>query len=205
MEQYIPKQAYFSHEIEVKHSRFITHIAHTSNNLSAAKFLEEIQKQHPKANHNCWAKISGNRKDLNCWGSNDDGEPKGTAGKPMLNVLSHSNLCEITVVVTRYFGGIKLGAGGLVRAYSLAVQEATKNLPSIEKIDKYEFNLHLPHSLVGDIELILNRCGIEVEQRLWSDQLHIIGKGSQAALIELKNLLIPFQHQTKYQDKDIRW
>lgn len=205
MTVYIPAQAHIQSEIEIKHSRFITHVGHTVDNKSASAFLNQIKQQHSKANHNCWAQIAGARDDLNCWGSNDDGEPKGTAGKPMLNVLSHSELCEITIVVTRYFGGIKLGAGGLVRAYSLAVQEALKNLPVLEKIEQFDFNLNLPHSLVGDIEIIINKCHIKVIERHWGECLKIIGTGSNSELEAFKASLSPFKHQTNYQDKDIRW
>lgn len=205
MTSYIPAQALYQSEVVVKHSRFITHIAHTPDIDSAKSFLEEIRQQHIKANHNCWAQIAGSRANLNCWGSNDDGEPKGTAGKPMLNVIKHSELCEITVVVTRYFGGIKLGAGGLVRAYSLAVQEALKTLPMTEKVDEFEFNLHLPHFIVGDIETLLMKCKVSVIERNWQDNLQITGKASDKQLIQLRLGLQPFQHQTSYQDKDIRW
>ncbi|WP_415901535.1 YigZ family protein [Neptuniibacter sp. QD29_5] len=205
MTEYYPQQPYLSHEIEIKHSRFITHVAHTPNLESARNFIAEIQQQHPKANHNCWAYIAGTRSYLQCWNSSDDGEPKGTAGKPMLNVLEHSNLCEITVVVTRYFGGIKLGAGGLVRAYSQAVQEALKVLPTEERIPLFPFDLYLPHNLVGDIEQLLNQDQINILDRQWSEELHIQGEASATALNQLKQQLTSFKHLTRYKDSDTRW
>jgi len=203
--EHYPSQAYFSHEIEIKHSRFITHIAHTPDLTTARAFLDEIRQLHPKANHNCWAHIAGSRDFLQGWNSSDDGEPKGTAGKPMLNVLEHSSLCEITVVVTRYFGGIKLGAGGLVRAYSQAVQEALKPLPISEKIPLFPFDLFLPHHLVGDIEQLLNRDNIQINERIWSDELHIQAEGSAEAIATLKQQLTPYKHLTRYKDTDSRW
>ncbi|MEM5535469.1 YigZ family protein [Neptuniibacter pectenicola] len=205
MIQQIPAQAVYQSEIDVKHSRFITQIAHTPNIASANAFLDEVRQLHHKANHNCWARIAGPRSELNGWGSSDDGEPKGTAGKPMLNVLSHSQLCETTIVVTRYFGGIKLGAGGIVRAYSLAVQDALKTLPTIEKIDKFTFTLELPHALVGPIETLLMKTQAEVLTRNWNEKLQLTGQASAPQLAELRQQLIPYQHQTHYQDKEMRW
>ena len=201
----VPLLALYQSEIEVKHSRFITHIAHTPDLASAQAFIAQIKQQHGKANHNCSAQIAGPKTNINCWGSHDDGEPKGTAGKPMLNVLSHSNLCEITIVVTRYFGGIKLGTGGIARAYSLAVQEALKELPTVEKIDKSQFSLTLPHTLVGDIETLLMKCQISGVSRNWGEELQLTGEASNEELAQLRTLLIPYQHLTQYQDKVMRW
>lgn len=205
MKQFIPADPCFSHEIEIKHSRFITHIGHTPDPKSAQQFIESIRQQHPKANHNCWAQIAGSRSLLNCRGSHDDGEPKGTAGKPMLNVIEHSEMCEICVVVTRYFGGIKLGAGGLVRAYSLAVQEALQTLPIIEKIEQFDFTLELPHHLVGEIEHFLNLSKVNITERNWSERLLIKGTGSESSLTQLNQLLEAVKHVTHYKDKFNRW
>lgn len=205
MTQYFPATAYQHSEIEIKHSRFITHIAHTPDLETSRQFLDQIREQHPKANHNCWAYIAGSRDELNCRGSNDDGEPKGTAGKPMLNVLEHSELCEITVVVTRYFGGIKLGAGGLVRAYSQAVQEGLKQLEVTERIALFPFELALPHSLVGDIEIQVARLKLQVHERIWQENLTLLGEGNAEQLAQLRTALESFQHLTQYRDHVKRW
>lgn len=198
MKQFFPAQSPFSHETEVKRSRFITYIAHTPDKPSSESFIESIQQLHPKANHNCWARIAGLRDQLNCRQSNDDGEPKGTAGKPMLNVLEHSDLCEITVVVTRYFGGIKLGAGGLVRAYSQAVHEAVQILPTAEYLSKYSFSIQLPFELVSDIERLVTNSGAEIINRQWESQLQIQGKGSEEQLLTLSSSLSPMMHLISY-------
>lgn len=208
MKQYFPDVLGrdFSHEIEIKRSRFITYIGHTPDKSSSQEFIEQINVLHTKANHNCWARIAGPRHDTDCWHSNDDGEPKGTAGKPMLNVLQHSELCEVTVVVTRYFGGIKLGAGGLVRAYSLAVKDALPHLPTAEKILKLPFNLELPHALVSDIERIMAQCHAVVETRDWGEkQIRIEGVATEDQLSTLRDKLTPFIHMTHYQDGNKRW
>lgn len=198
MKQFFPAQSPFSHETEVKRSRFITYVAHTPDKQSSESFIESIQQQHPKANHNCWARIAGLKDQFNCRQSNDDGEPKGTAGKPMLNVLEHSDLCEITVVVTRYFGGIKLGAGGLVRAYSQAVQEAIEILPKTEYLSKYSFSIQLPFELVSDIERLVTKSGAEITDRQWESELQIQGKGSEEQLVTLSNSLSPMMHLISY-------
>ncbi len=119
----------------------------------------------------------------------------------MLNVLEHSEMCEITVVITRYFGGIKLGAGGLVRAYSQALAEALKKLPIREKIHLYAFSLSLPHSLVGEVEHHLAEAKVQIKQRDWTDKLCIDGQGSREALAKLQQLLANLQHLIQYQDE----
>lgn len=91
------------------------------------------RKEYPDARHHCWAYVLGNPGNAASAAANDDGEPSGTAGKPILNVIQHKNIGDIMVVVIRYFGGIKLGAGGLVRAYSGATQQATEKLELVER------------------------------------------------------------------------
>ncbi|MFD2839565.1 YigZ family protein [Populibacterium corticicola] len=110
-----------SHEIVIKKSRFIAHAQHVKSIAEADAFIASIKTQYWDARHNCTALIVGET--ANSQRSNDDGEPSGTAGIPMLEVLRHRNLTDLAVVVTRYFGGVLLGAGGLVRAYSSAVSE----------------------------------------------------------------------------------
>ena len=112
-------------EIEEKKSRFIAHIAKTKTEEEAVAFIESIKKKYWDARHNCSAIVIGEHHELTrC---SDDGEPSGTAGRPMLEVLTRENLHDITVVVTRYFGGTLLGTGGLVRAYTQAVKSGLKN------------------------------------------------------------------------------
>jgi len=115
-------------EIEVKKSRFIALAAHANSRQSAMQFLEQIQQAYPDARHHCWAYVLGNPACASSAGMGDDGEPSGTAGRPILNVLQHKNVGDIVLVVARYFGGIKLGAGGLTRAYSQAAQAVMERL-----------------------------------------------------------------------------
>ena len=117
----------------LKKSKFITTLAHAASPEEARQIIAGLKTEFSDANHNCWAYVAGPPGDTAQCGMSDDGEPHGTAGKPMLNVLVHCDVGEIVAVVTRYFGGIKLGKGGLVRAYSGAVQDALDSLKRIEK------------------------------------------------------------------------
>ena len=115
---------------EIKKSRFICHAKRVYREEEARDFITAIKKEHYKATHNCSAFIIGERSEIKR--TSDDGEPSGTAGVPMLGVLENHNLTNICVVVTRYFGGIKLGAGGLIRAYAGSVALAVKEIGIIE-------------------------------------------------------------------------
>ena len=115
---------------EIKKSRFICHAKRVYSEEEARDFITAIKKEHYKATHNCSAFIIGERSEIKR--TSDDGEPSGTAGVPMLGVLENHNLTNICVVVTRYFGGIELGAGGLIRAYAGSVALAVKEIGIIE-------------------------------------------------------------------------
>ena len=115
---------------EIKKSRFICHAKRVYSEEEARDFITAIKKEHYKANHNCSAFIVGERSEIKR--TSDDGEPSGTAGIPMLGVLENHNLTNLCVVVTRYFGGIKLGAGGLIRAYAGSVALAIKEIGVVE-------------------------------------------------------------------------
>ena len=115
---------------EIKKSRFICHAKRVYSEEEARDFITAIKKEHYKATHNCSAFIIGERSEIKR--TSDDGEPSGTAGVPMLGVLENHNLTNVCVVVTRYFGGIKLGAGGLIRAYAGSIALAVKEIGIIE-------------------------------------------------------------------------
>ena len=118
-------------EISEKKSRFIAQIAPAQTEEEAQAFIEKIKKQYWDARHNCWAYSIGEKQPaLRC---SDDGEPSGTAGKPMLEVLTGQELHNVVAVVTRYFGGTLLGTGGLIRAYTKSTQEGIKESMVIEK------------------------------------------------------------------------
>ncbi|MEZ8144206.1 YigZ family protein [Enterovibrio norvegicus FF-33] len=150
----IPASAVVSEE-EIKKSRFITYLAHTSGIESAKSFVAEIKAKHGDARHNCWAFVASRPEDSMCWGFSDDGEPSGTAGKPILAQLTGSGVGEITAVVTRYYGGIRLGTGGLVKAYGGGVQQALAILTTNEKAITVQFTLSCEYTHIALIESIL--------------------------------------------------
>jgi len=138
------------HQVEesIKRSRFIATVAHAPDTETAKAFIDMIKAEHPDATHNCWAFAAGPPGDTARVGMSDDGEPHGTAGKPMLNTLLHGDVGEIAVVVTRYFGGTKLGTGGLVRAYSGMVQKALETLPTKEMVETADLTAAIPYPAV---------------------------------------------------------
>lgn len=151
-------------EEEIKKSVFITHLAHTSSIDAAKIFIDQVKKQHASARHNCWGFVAGRPEDSMLWGFSDDGEPSGTAGKPILAQLSGSGVGELTAVVTRYSGGIKLGTGGLVKAYGGGVQSALKLLQTIEKKITTRLQLRLDYSSMSLVQSLLKHYhAVEIE------------------------------------------
>ena len=129
---------------EIKKSRFICHAKRVYSEEDARDFITAIKKEHYKATHNCSAFIVGERSEIKR--TSDDGEPSGTAGIPMLGVLENHNLTNVCVVVTRYFGGIKLGAGGLIRAYAGSVALAVKEIGIIEIKEQAGIQIHMTYA-----------------------------------------------------------
>ncbi len=121
---YLIPEAMHESEIEVKKSRFIARLCPASNRSEAMQALQLAKQAYPDARHHCWAYQIGPPSQPQLVAMSDDGEPSGTAGKPIFNVVQHKNVGNVMLIVVRYFGGIKLGAGGLVRAYSAATQNA---------------------------------------------------------------------------------
>ncbi|KXF83481.1 YigZ family protein [Enterovibrio coralii] len=150
----IPASAVVAEE-EIKKSRFITYLAHTPGIENAKAFVAEIKAKHADARHNCWAFVAGRPEDSMSWGFSDDGEPSGTAGKPILAQLTGSGVGEITAVVTRYYGGIRLGTGGLVKAYGGGVQQALTQLVTNEKAITVQFTVSCEYPHIALIESIL--------------------------------------------------
>lgn len=157
-------------EWEINKSRFLTYLKHVNTEVEAQEFITSIKKKHFDARHNCSAYIIGERSEIQK--SSDDGEPSGTAGVPMLEVLKKNELSDIVVVVTRYFGGIKLGAGGLIRAYGKSV---TLGLDASQIVKKTIFNrylLELNYDLIGSLENYLHQHEIRIEDKNYSDKVN---------------------------------
>ena len=145
-------------EIEEKKSRFICAIRPVHSEREAAAFIEETKKKYWDARHNCSAFVIGSRQELTrC---SDDGEPGGTAGRPMLEVLLGEGLCDVAAVVTRYFGGTLLGTGGLVRAYSGAVKEALSHAETGMMRYGVKLKIETDYNGVGKIQHLLGKRGI---------------------------------------------
>ncbi len=123
----------FETEWVVKKSRFIARVVPVTGREQVNAAVQQARRDYPDARHHCWAYLLGRPEDAASAGMSDDGEPAGTAGKPILNVLQHGDVGNVLVVVIRYFGGIKLGAGGLVRAYGSATRQALEAAPAIEQ------------------------------------------------------------------------
>lgn len=121
-------------EIEIKKSRFIARAGRVGSRDEAMAFLKRARGDYPEARHHCWAYLLGTPEAARNAAMNDDGEPSGTAGKPILNVIQHKGVGDVMVVVVRYFGGVKLGAGGLVRAYSGAAEAVLSALPVSRRV-----------------------------------------------------------------------
>ncbi len=161
-------------EEEIKKSVFITYLAHTPSVEAAKAFVDQIKVKHSDARHNCWGFVAGRPEDSMKWGFSDDGEPSGTAGKPILAQLSGSGVGEITAVVTRYSGGIKLGTGGLVKAYGGGVQQALRQLQTIEKKITTKLRLTLDYGLMPFAQSIMPQFGaVEVDAE-YSDQVVLV-------------------------------
>lgn len=141
------------HELVVKKSRFLAHLSPVASVAEADAVIARVRKEHWDARHHCVALVVGAHADQQR--STDDGEPSGTAGVPMLEVLRHRQVTDVVAVVTRYFGGVLLGAGGLVRAYSSAVSEALGVARPVRRAVLTEVRVDVPHAEAGRLHGIL--------------------------------------------------
>ncbi len=155
----------------IKGSRFITDIAPVTSAAEAKAFLQQMLELHPDATHNCWAYNAGPPGDTRDIGYSDDGEPHGTAGKPILNVLLHSGVGELMAVVTRYYGGTKLGTGGLARAYGGGAQAAIDQLNTIEKVFYQYVTIAIDYENQGIVERQLKDFDAKIQQINFDQQV----------------------------------
>ena len=182
-------------EEEIKKSRFICHLKRISSEEEGREYIAQIKKQHHKANHSCSAIIVGD--DGQIKRSSDDGEPSGTAGVPMLTVLEKQGLTNVVAVVTRYFGGIKLGTGGLVRAYSSSISQALKVATLTTVTTLQEYQIHFSYDLIGKIDHYFRTQNIEViEQQYEEDVVYhfLVQEDISKDLMELTNGKIKIQY-----------
>jgi uncharacterized YigZ family protein len=149
------------HRVEetIRRSRFITTGGHAPTSEEAHAFVARIREEFPDATHNCWAFVAGPPGDTASMGMSDDGEPHGTAGRPMLQTLLHSDVGEIVVVSTRYFGGTKLGTGGLSRAYGGGAKLLLETLPLVEKVRRTRLLVVVDYETVDPLKRLLEEVG----------------------------------------------
>lgn len=159
------------HEIVIQKSRFISYFSRATTEEEAQAFIEEIKKLNRDATHNCSAYLIGETDNIQK--ANDDGEPSGTAGVPMLEVLKKRKLKDVVVVVTRYFGGIKLGAGGLIRAYGGAVSEGLNEVGVVERKLMCVMHTQVDYHWLGKVENELRQSIYQLMQIDYLDQVDV--------------------------------
>ncbi len=173
-------------EIEEKKSRFIAYVKPVDTEEEAQAFIDEIKKKNWDARHNCAAAVIGKNNEYSrC---NDDGEPAGTAGKPMLEVLIGEGVHNVVVVVTRYFGGVLLGTGGLVRAYQAAVKEGLAASKVAEKRQGVQMTLHTDYNGIGKIQYIMGNMGITCVDTRYTEAVEV-------------DVVIPAEQEKEFVDK----
>ncbi len=141
-------------ELLIKKSRFIACVQPVADRAAAQAVVAQLRAEHPGAAHVCWALLAGGQS-----AANDDGEPGGTAGRPMLEVLRHQDLDGVLATVVRYFGGVKLGAGGLVRAYTDAVAQALRHAEKVPRIRQRALCCEVPYALEGLLRREIDAAG----------------------------------------------
>lgn len=153
---------------EARRSRFITTVARAATVADAQAFVERIRAEFPGATHHCWAYLVGPPGSTGQVGMSDDGEPHGTAGRPMLSALLHGGVGDVVAVVTRYYGGTNLGTGGLVRAYGGGVQRALESMPRAERVDLVTVTVAVDFARVPALEQILPAFEAAIDARAFA-------------------------------------
>lgn len=182
-------------EIVVKNSRFITLLVKINSIESINEILQKVKVSYPEATHYCYAYIIENLQK-----SSDDGEPSGTAGTPMLNVLLKNNLTNILAITVRYFGGIKLGAGGLVRAYTKSLTESLKKAKILELEKGLEIKITITYDMQKNLDYLLK--DYEIISKDYQEQITYLAKIPETFLNKLGNYKVEIIKET-YIEKDV--
>ncbi|MDU7966927.1 MAG: YigZ family protein, partial [Paeniclostridium sordellii] len=170
-------------EIIIEKSTFIGYAKPISTEEAAVEFINEIKKKHKDATHNVWAYTVG--QNMNIQRYSDDGEPQGTAGIPTLEVIKKEDLRDVVVVVTRYFGGIKLGAGGLVRAYTKGAKIGLEAAKIIEKVNYQEVKIKIDYNQLGKVQNEIMNMGYFIKDTIYEDNVEIIVYSKKDKLEEI--------------------
>ena len=171
---YITIRDFGEDRFEEKKSEFIGYAKRVETEEEAKEFINEIKSMHKQATHNCSAYVIGEK--MNIQRYSDDGEPQGTAGIPILEVMKKSNVTDCAIVVTRYFGGILLGAGGLTRAYTKGASIAIKSAGIVEKVNGLKLSFELDYDLFGKVQYICGQNSWHIEDTEYTDKVivHIL-------------------------------
>lgn len=192
-----------AHSIEnvISKSRFIAYIKPVSTENEAKAFIDEIKIKHKDATHNCSAYTVG--PEMNIQKANDDGEPSGTAGIPMLEILKKLDIHNVCVVVTRYFGGIKLGAGGLIRAYSGAVRDVIYDMGRVELREAIPVTVTLDYDQTGKFEYELASTTFLLREQFYTDKVSYqidVVKNEYDTFIDFLNRITSGNYDLKQED-----
>ncbi|MEG0308388.1 MAG: YigZ family protein [Clostridium sp.] len=158
-------------EFQEKKSVFIGYIKRVNTEDEAKAFVSEIKSKHKEATHNVYAYVVGENKGVQRY--SDDGEPQGTAGIPVLEVIKKNDLTDVAVVVTRYFGGILLGGGGLIRAYSKGASTAIEEAGVVEKVKGLSLKIILEYDLIGKIQYLCGTNNWHIEDTVYTDMVEL--------------------------------
>jgi uncharacterized YigZ family protein len=179
-------------ETIVSRSRFICFLSPCSSHEEAKEQLKKCQLLHPQANHHCYAFLTGQSEDSQGYGFSDDGEPSGTAGRPMLAALQGSDIGEISAIVVRYFGGTKLGTGGLQRAYGGSVRQALTLLETVTKVPMIEKQLTCDYGQIKDVLYFVEQAQGEIIHQNFAAQIELIIALPEEKLAKVKQQLQTF-------------
>lgn len=161
-----------STEFEERKSTFIGHAKRVYTEDEAKEFIDEIKKEHSSATHNVYAYIIGENMGIQRY--TDDGEPQGTAGVPVLDVIKKNELTNVAIVVTRYFGGILLGKGGLVRAYSKGAVQAINEGKIVQRVEGFSYHIIIEYDTLGKIQYICEQNNWHIEDSIYTEKVEII-------------------------------
>lgn len=156
-------------ELDIRKSRFIAHAIPVADRDAAMQTLRRLREEHPTATHVCWALLAGGQS-----GMSDDGEPSGTAGRPILEVLRHHDLDGVLAAVVRYYGGVKLGAGGLVRAYTDAIASALQHAERVERIAQAELAVEIGYPDEARVRRWMEQEGAELVDSVYGFSVRLV-------------------------------
>lgn len=175
--------------LEIKKSEFFAYAYPVTNREQAMAFVQQLREQYPDARHHCWAYIIGDPNNTTSAGFDDDGEPSGTAGRPMLNVLQHKAIGNVIIIAVRYFGGIKLGAGGLTRAYAGSAQAAVDAMTLAPYVATTQLEVITDFANEAQIRYLVGQVQGSVDDVVYASEVTVVATMQAAKVAEFTNSL----------------